>query len=79
MSLASSLRLCRRLDEIEASGTLNALRIVGGLDSIVETEGSYAARMALRSHTGQEIAAALGGAEKAAAARLRRYDTRRCF
>ncbi|MEU6170006.1 hypothetical protein [Streptomyces tanashiensis] len=52
---------------------------MGGLDSIVETEGSYAAWMALRSRTGQEIAAALGGAGKAAAARLRRYDTRRCF
>ncbi|MFF5768725.1 hypothetical protein ACFY8F_40170 [Streptomyces tanashiensis] len=52
---------------------------MGELGSIVETAGSYAARMALRSHTGQEIAAALGGAEKATSARLRRYDTRRCF
>ncbi|MFC9398743.1 hypothetical protein ACFTWS_37255 [Streptomyces sp. NPDC057027] len=75
--LISQLR--QRLDEIEASDTLTALRIVGDLDSIVETHGSYAARMALRSHTDQEIAAALGGMEMATAARLRRYDTRRYF
>ncbi|MGW4699846.1 hypothetical protein [Streptomyces sp. NPDC004285] len=75
--LISQLR--RRLDEVEASDTLTALRIVGELDSIVETEGSYAARMALRSHTDQEIAVALGGTDEATAARLRRYDTRRYF
>ncbi|MEV7568707.1 hypothetical protein [Streptomyces tanashiensis] len=73
--LISELR--QRLDEIEASDILTALRIVGELDSIVETEGSYAAREARRTHTDQEVAAALGGTEKATAARLRWYDSHR--
>ncbi|APE26741.1 MULTISPECIES: hypothetical protein [Streptomyces] len=53
------------------------LRIVGELDSIVDTEGDYAAREASRTHTDQQIAASLGSTEKVAAARLRRYDRHR--
>lgn len=73
--LISQLR--QRLDEIEASDTLTVLRIVAELDSIVDTEGSYAAREARLTHTDQEIAAALGSTEKAATARLRRYARHR--
>ncbi|MFF5282344.1 hypothetical protein [Streptomyces sp. 62] len=52
---------------------------MGELDAIVDTNGSYAARLATSEHTDQEIAAALGSTEKATAARLRRYDSRRSY
>lgn len=44
---------------------LTALRIVGELDAIVGTNGSYAVRLATSEHTDEGIAAALGGSEKA--------------
>ncbi|WP_143060347.1 hypothetical protein [Streptomyces sp. TLI_105] len=75
--LLSQLR--ERLDEIEDDDPLTALRIVGELDSIVDTNGSYSARLATDKHPDGEIAAALGSTEKATAARLRRYDNRRGY
>ncbi|MFE1272616.1 hypothetical protein [Streptomyces sp. NPDC058758] len=70
-------RIRERLDAIEDTDPLTALRIVGALDAVVETDGPYATRIATRRHTDEEIAAALGATEKALAARLRRYDPRR--
>ncbi|MCZ0978755.1 hypothetical protein O1L60_04405 [Streptomyces diastatochromogenes] len=75
--LLSQLR--ERLDEIEDDDPLTALRIIGELDSIVDINSSYLARLATRKHTDEEIAAALGSTEKATTARLRRYDNRRRY
>ncbi|NML51718.1 hypothetical protein HHL19_22425 [Streptomyces sp. R302] len=73
--LISQIR--ERLDDIEDTDPLTALRIVGALDAVVETDGPYATRLATRKHTDEEIATALGSTEKALAARLRRYDNTR--
>ncbi|MFH9956025.1 hypothetical protein ACH4OX_17670 [Streptomyces roseolus] len=70
-------RIRERLDDIEDTDPLTALRIVGALDAVVETDGPYATRLATRAHTDEEIATALGSTEKALAARLRRYDNTR--
>ncbi|MFI8372074.1 hypothetical protein [Streptomyces sp. NPDC085466] len=72
-------RIRERLDDIGDDDPLTALRIVGALDTIVDTDGCYATRVATRRHTDEEIATALGSTEKATAARLRRYDSRRYY
>ncbi|MFC9729775.1 hypothetical protein ACFWGM_13680 [Streptomyces roseolus] len=66
-------RIRERLDDIEDTDPLTALRIVGALDAVVESDGPYVTR----AHTDEEIATALGSTEKALAARLRRYDNTR--
>ncbi|GGY50611.1 hypothetical protein [Streptomyces omiyaensis] len=70
-------RIRERLDEAEDTDPLTALRIIGALDAVIETDAPYVTRAATRRHTDGEIAAALGSTEKALAARLRRYDSDR--
>lgn len=70
-------RIREHIDRTTDGDPLTALRIVGELDTIVDIDGCYATRRATRKHSEKEIADALGATERAATARLRRYDSTR--